>query len=519
MKVTMTLDEAEPVSQGGLGSSVVMRFGGLRKAFGGNVVLRGVGGRLQAGEVILLRGENGSGKTTLLNILTGNLEADDGEIEIRLAGRKERFYFPRPWHANLNPFDGFTADRVARAGVARTWQDMRLFRNLTVAQNLEVGARRPWGEALAGNWLRRGRVHEEESAARRHVSILLKQLGLESRRDWRIDQLPLGEAKCIALARALAAGGCIIFLDEPLAGLDLAEADAAVKMLDETRRSAAVTLVLVEHASNIPRVLPIVDRVWTLREGAMVVESRDQVLAELEAQRRAEILEWLSPLRSMGWTLSLTRLPKGGLLQIWSPPDARSRDSVIEVDKLAVRRGDFEVLGPNNSGGSVSFALRAGEIGILQGPNGWGKTTLMEAIAGILPIANGQLRLFGRSATHLQAYERGRLGVGLQRAVDGDFQNLTALEMASLYEAEGVGEWIPQGMGVRVANLSGGQRRRLVLEALLGSSRELLLLDEPFLGLDGSVTRQLQELLLSRRNGRAILMTTPKILEVSDDKE
>src|SRR3712207_1248084 len=100
---------------------------GLFKAFGGQIVLNRVDLELRQGEVVLLRGENGSGKTTLLNILPGNLEPDVGTIRYYADGTPRSYRFPRRWWQELNPFDHFTPEFVAREGIGRTWQEVRLF--------------------------------------------------------------------------------------------------------------------------------------------------------------------------------------------------------------------------------------------------------------------------------------------------------------------------------------------------------------------------------------------------------
>ncbi|MEW8052322.1 MAG: ATP-binding cassette domain-containing protein, partial [Candidatus Thiodiazotropha sp.] len=115
-----------------------MRAGGLRKSFGGQVVLNGADFELHEGQVVLLRGANGSGKTTLLNMLTGHIEPDAGTIELRTNGAIEHFRFPRKWWQELNPWDHFLPERVARAGVGRSWQDTRLFSTLTLCDNIVV---------------------------------------------------------------------------------------------------------------------------------------------------------------------------------------------------------------------------------------------------------------------------------------------------------------------------------------------------------------------------------------------
>lgn len=134
-----------------VGSRVVLRAQGLRKAFGGQRVLDDLDLILHEGEVVLLRGENGSGKTTLLNILTGNLEPDTGTIEYLADSTPRSYSFPRRWWQELNPFDHFTPEFVAREGIGRTWQDVRLFGSQSLRDNFGL-ANRP---VAATDWILR----------------------------------------------------------------------------------------------------------------------------------------------------------------------------------------------------------------------------------------------------------------------------------------------------------------------------------------------------------------------------
>ena len=151
--------DPSPLPSGAAGDrSVLLRFKNLRKSFGGHNVLDGISGEIHRGDIILLRGDNGSGKTTLLNILTGCLEPDSGTIEITSPGpvdsnrqskiENQKFNFPRSRWEDLNPFQRFTPERVARLGIGRTWQDVRLFGSLDLADNIAAaapdGSDSPW---------------------------------------------------------------------------------------------------------------------------------------------------------------------------------------------------------------------------------------------------------------------------------------------------------------------------------------------------------------------------------------
>ena len=212
-------------------SPVLLRALGLSKAFGGQVVLDNVGLELRQGEVVLLRGENGSGKTTLLNILTGNLEPDAGEIHYLADGSPRSYRFPRRWWQELNPFDHFTPEFVAREGIGRTWQDVRLFGSQTLRDNLAVATPGHPGEnpllALFAPHCAAGREAEINQTA----DAMLARLGLAGREDSSADKISLGQSKRIAIARAVLTDAKILFLDEPLAGLDRQGIDDLLALL------------------------------------------------------------------------------------------------------------------------------------------------------------------------------------------------------------------------------------------------------------------------------------------------
>jgi ABC-type branched-subunit amino acid transport system ATPase component len=198
---------------------VVLSATGLCKSFGGHTVLDNVSFKLKRGQVVLLRGENGSGKTTLLNILTGNLEPDSGEIKVSINGNEERFDFPMPWWKRLNPFDHFTPERLAWKGIGRVWQDIRLFPTMTTLDNVAVASPNQIGEnpalAFIASKIRKAEKKNVEESYKRLEGLRLGKL-----RDSYCDQISLGQMKRVAIARTIRAGSKVLFLDEPLSGLD-----------------------------------------------------------------------------------------------------------------------------------------------------------------------------------------------------------------------------------------------------------------------------------------------------------
>ena len=251
MSFSASRTPSEPAAPHAVGQRIVLSISDLRKSFGGQVVLDGVAVDLREGEVVLLRGDNGSGKTTLLNILTGNLEPDSGTIHLRPNGQEETFRFPRKWWESLNPFDHFTPERVASEAVGRTWQDVRLFPTLTLSDNIAVAKQRQSGENPFRALVPGLSSGEGETSNRLASSTMLAGLGLAGREESSGDRISLGQSKRVAIARAVQAGARILFLDEPLSGLDAAGIEAALGLLSALARNERLTLVIVEHTFNI----------------------------------------------------------------------------------------------------------------------------------------------------------------------------------------------------------------------------------------------------------------------------
>jgi ABC-type branched-subunit amino acid transport system ATPase component len=185
----------------------VLSVRNLVKRFGGQTVLNGVSVDLKEGEIVLLRGDNGAGKTTLLNILTGNLEPDQGTISVSLNSNgvktRELFKFPHTFWTNLNPFNHFTPERIAREGVGRTWQELRLFTRSSLLNNIAVATPSQLGENQLMALMRRQAVRKQENEIQEQSKVMLWKLGLEGRENSSADSISLGQSKRVAIARAV----------------------------------------------------------------------------------------------------------------------------------------------------------------------------------------------------------------------------------------------------------------------------------------------------------------------------
>ncbi len=443
---------------------VVLEAKGLTKSFGGNAVLTGVDFKLHRGEVVLLQGANGSGKTTLLNILTGNLKPDGGTMRC---------------HETLG----------------RTWQDVRLFASQTLADNIAMATPRQPGEnplkALFLAW--KTRREERRNAA--EVAALLGKMGLTDRANISGSEAKIAEAKFVAMFRAIRAGAKVLFLDEPLAGLDHAETEAVLDTLRDLVKQHGLTLVVIEHALNIPKILQIATTVWTLKNGKLAIGTTDTA----DEATGGELCEWLRSLAHDG-NLKEMNLPGGAHLAIAAR--RAEAQSVLTVADYKVNRGLRPVIAE-----PISFTLKEGDIAILKAPNGWGKSTLLESIAGLVSSEAGMVELQGEDATPMPAWKRSRKGLRLNRAAGTLFPQATVLENARLNYVE---EPILSTLASRkVSSLSGGEFRRLSFEAVLHNPRVIiLLLDEPFQALDIVASSRVRQS-LSNAN-KTILITMPK---------
>jgi ABC-type branched-subunit amino acid transport system ATPase component len=216
--------------------SAVLEAVDVSKRFGGVHALRNVSLRLGEGEVVGLIGPNGSGKTTFLNCLSGVFPPTTGRIA--LDGRP----IPRRGHA------------VARRGVVRTFQNIRLFGWLTALQNVEVGA-------LGAGRVRRGR-------SGRHALETLAQLGIDRLADRYAGTLSYGDQRRLEIARALAAHPRFLLLDEPAAGMNEGESTELGAAVEAIRKERGCGVLVVEH--DLRLIMRICDRVLVLNEGEVI---------------------------------------------------------------------------------------------------------------------------------------------------------------------------------------------------------------------------------------------------------
>lgn len=244
----------------------VLEVRGLRKAFGGIQALTDVSFDVGEGEITSLVGPNGAGKTTCFNLISGVFPADRGEVLLKgesLSGR--------PLH------------RIAELGLGRTFQQVRLFPNMTVLRNVMVGCHRRTRAGFIRGALGLGGVRREEAWAEEQARDALEFVGLARRASSPAAGLPLGEEKLVELARALVLDPRVLLLDEPAAGLNDAETENLANLLRRLRE-AGRTVLLVEH--NMGLVMGVSDRVVVLNYGQKIAEG-----TPTEVQRNPAVVE------------------------------------------------------------------------------------------------------------------------------------------------------------------------------------------------------------------------------------
>lgn len=476
---------------------IVIRAEGLRKSFGGHTVLEGMDLELHRGEVVLLRGENGSGKTTLLNILTGNLEPDAGTIHYCADDTPRSYSFPRRWWQEINPWDHFRPEFVSAEGIGRTWQDIRLFGHLTLRDNIAVAKPGQPGENPIIALLAPGRVRKAERQIRVEADAMLAPLGLAGREDSSADKVSLGQSKRVAIARTVAAGARVLFLDEPLAGLDRQGIDDILTLLGTLAREHDLTLVIVEHVFNHHHLDHLVTTDWLLENG--------RIRKSQANSRRTNRGRPSSGATSGGgaaggarpaWLEMLARnaevidepLPRGAILTRIRRPDSFDPNAgpVLEIKDLIVNRGPRTIIGLDDQGhpAGLNLILHPGEIAVLLAPNGWGKSTLFAAITGLLPTHAGTIHLRAQPLDRLPPWQRVEKGLRALPSQVKLFPTLTAAETLRLARIKNIPPNLTRFAARACGSLSGGEMQRLGLAAT--PTATLNLFDEPLSALDNA---------------------------------
>jgi general nucleoside transport system ATP-binding protein len=437
------------------------------------------------GSIHGLVGENGAGKSTLMNIVYGFHRADAGEILVN--GRVVDISRPR--------------DSIA-AGIGMVHQHFMLVDRFTVLENVVLGAEggRTLGAGLAG--------------ARAGLERLGRDYGLEVPLDEETGNLPVGMQQRVEILKALHHRADILILDEPTAVLTPAEAGRLFRML-ALLRDQGKTVILVTH--KLREVMAVTDRVTVMRQGAVIHET-----ATRETSPRA---------------LAEQMVGRSVLLRVEKGP-AKPGPALLEVKNLVVRDrfGVARVSG-------ASFQLRAGEIVGIAGVSGNGQSELLEALAGILKPASGEILLGGRDIARDAGGPRHRRGLGIAHVPEdrlrmGVVVGYSAEDNAILgYQGRprysGAGflkrrairsdceskmadyDIRPPAPRLRITAFSGGNQQKLVLAREIDCGPAVLIVGQPTRGVDiGAIEFIHRRLVELRDSGKAVLVVSVELDEI-----
>jgi ABC-type sugar transport system ATPase subunit len=465
-------------------ATALLSVDGLRKSFFGVEVLHGVGFELMPGQVLGLVGENGSGKSTTMNILGGIHQPDAGRMT--LSGKP---YTP------LGPRD------AEAAGIAFIHQELNLFKNLTIEENLFINGFPRWVRGLP--FIDRRKVRER-------TRELLAAVDLELLPATPVSRLSQGERQLVEIAKGLGKDARIMIFDEPTTSLTARETDRLFAIIGRLK-AQGIAVIYISHI--LGDVMRLCDDVVVLRDGNLVGASPT---AEITVDRLITLM--------VGRTID----------QIYPPREASPRDGppVLEVEGVT-QRGMVK---------DISFSVRAGEILGVSGLMGSGRSEMARILFGLDPMERGRITIDGQALdqpTPEAAMDRGiafltedRRSEGL--LMDGSLADNMALpslpnfaaSFARVIERTRLGEKVEaMGQEVRLSttelvrtlakNLSGGNQQKVVIGKWLLRGPRLFILDEPTRGIDVGAKFEVYKIINRlAADGAAVLMISSEIEEL-----
>ncbi|HEV7389284.1 MAG TPA: ABC transporter ATP-binding protein [Gemmatimonadaceae bacterium] len=465
-----------------------VRMEGIEKAFGDCIALRRASLEVLPGEIHALVGENGAGKSTLMRVLGGLIKPDAGRVEVD--GRA---------------VTGWSTSEAIAAGIGIVHQHFMLVPTLTVAENLVLGSEPK----------RRGVLDRQRAAE--DVRKLSTETGLVIEPERLISDLSVGEAQRVEILKVLFRGARILVLDEPTAVLSPPEVRELWAVLRRLRDKGD-TIVLITH--RLDEVVDLSDTITVMRAGQTVarIKTADTTPAEI-----ARLM--------VGREVSLSA---GKRVQPLSQPVTARPDQGLAVRNISIvgSRGIRVV-------DNVSFTVKPGEILGIAGVEGNGQTELIEAIAGLRPVAAGQILIDGVEITRHSVATRHDAGLshipedrhrrglileysvadnlilGLQKyfarngILDSDRIMENSVEEISAFDIR------PPNPVLEARALSGGNQQKIVVAREMGRTFSALLASQPTRGVDvGAIEFIHQQLLDARAQGKAILLVSAELNEV-----
>ena len=240
--------------------NIILKIDNIKKNFGGILAVDGVSLEIKEGEIVSIIGPNGAGKTTVFNILTGVYTTDEGTIVFN----GEEIHNKSPIH-------------IVKAGISRTFQNIRLFSDLRVIENVLIGSHLNTKYGIFSSIFRTKKFKNEEDRETIRAIELLKSIGLDYRRDEYAANLPYGEQRKLEIARSLATGAKLILLDEPAAGMNPKESAELMEFIRKIR-IMGYKVLMIEHDMSV--VMNISDRIYVIDHGKPVANGLPEEIAK-----------------------------------------------------------------------------------------------------------------------------------------------------------------------------------------------------------------------------------------------
>ena len=269
----------------------VLRVSDITMQFGGVVAVDDLSLEVNKGEIIGLIGPNGAGKTTAFNVITGVYAPTNGAValngevivENHPQGKMKNLYKGKN-DGKYKDVKVLTPDKITKLGVARTFQNIRLYKGMTVFENVLVAMHMNLESGIFGATFRSGKARHEEAQMREEAMNLLRMFDLEKNKDDLATSLPYGKQRHLEIARALATKPKLLLLDEPAAGMNPQESAELMRLVEKIIDEFDLSVLMIEHHMQV--VMGICERIYVLDYGALIAQGNPE-----EIQNNPRVIE------------------------------------------------------------------------------------------------------------------------------------------------------------------------------------------------------------------------------------